>query len=197
MRLPEQRRTPDELAKVLLNSPAGAIPVSAVAHIDMQDGPNQIVRENGLRLIVIYANSDHADVSDLLAAVRTIVNATPLPQDSFVIIEGQFLAQEQAMQLLIVLSVLSFSLIFLVLYVRYQSLIFAGIIMCSLPMALTGAVVAMWLTNMPLSVASVVGFITLTGIAARNGILKISHYLNFAGMKLKSLAPVLMTSMVS
>ncbi|KKO46031.1 multidrug transporter AcrB [Arsukibacterium ikkense] len=210
LRLPEQRRTPDELARVLLNSPAGAIPVSAIAHIDMQDGPNQIIRENGLRRIVIYANSDHADVSDLLAAVRAIVNDTPLPPDSFVSIEGQFLAQEQAMQLLVVLSVLSFSLIFLVLYVRYQSLIFAGIIMCSLPMALTGAVLAMWLTNTPLSVASVVGFITLTGIAARNGILKISHYLNLCRHEAEvfssnlvirgaqeRLAPVLMTSMVT
>ncbi len=210
LRLSEQRRTPDELANVLLNTPAGAIPVSAVAQIEMQDGPNQINRENGQRRIVIYANSEHADVSDLLAAVRAIVNEAELPQDSFVSIEGQFLAQEQAMQLLVVLSVLSFSLIFLVLYVRYQSLIFAGIVMCSLPMALTGAVVAMWLTNTPLSVASVVGFITLTGIAARNGILKISHYLNlcrhegevFSGALVmrgaqERLAPVLMTSMVT
>jgi HME family heavy-metal exporter len=176
----------------------------------MQDGPNQIIRENGLRRIVIYANSDNADVSDLLAAVRTIVNDTPLPQDSFVSIEGQFLAQEQAMQLLVVLSVLSFSLIFLVLYQRYQSVVLALIIMGSLPMALVGAALAMWLSHTPLSVASVVGFITLTGIAARNGILKISHYLNLCrhegeqfGISLiirgaqERLTPVLMTSIVT
>lgn len=210
LRLPEQRRTPGELANVLLNTPAGAIPVSSVAQIEMLDGPNQVNRENGQRRIVIYANSGNVDVSDLLAAVRAIVKDTELPQDSFVSIEGQFLAQEQAMQLLVLLSVLSFSLIFLVLYVRYQSLIFAGIIMCSLPMALTGAVIAMWLTNTALSVASVVGFITLTGIAARNGILKISHYLNLcrhegevfsAALVVRGaqerLAPVLMTSMVT
>ena len=210
LRLPEQRRTPSELAGVLLNTPAGAIPVSSIAQIEMQDGPNQVNRENGQRRIVIYANSENVDVNNLLSAVRAIVEDTALPQDSFVSIEGQFLAQEQAMQLLVLLSALSFSLIFLVLYVRYQSLIFAGIIMCSLPMALTGAVVAMWLTNTPLSVASVVGFITLTGIAARNGILKISHYLNLCrheneifstALVLRGaqerLAPVLMTSMVT
>lgn len=210
LRLPEQRRTPSELAGVLLNTPAGAIPVSSIAQIEMQDGPNQVNRENGQRRIVIYANSENVDVNNLLSAVRAIVEDTALPRDSFVSIEGQFLAQEQAMQLLVLLSVLSFSLIFLVLYVRYQSLVFAGIIMCSLPMALTGAVVAMWLTNTPLSVASVVGFITLTGIAARNGILKISHYLNLCrheneifstALVLRGaqerLAPVLMTSMVT
>ncbi|GGW61520.1 efflux RND transporter permease subunit [Alishewanella tabrizica] len=210
LRLPEVRRTPDELAKVLLNTPMGSIPVSAVAQIALLDGPNQINRENGQRRIVIYANSENADVSKLLAAVRKIVGETSLPTDSFVSIEGQFLAQEQAMKLLVLLSILSFSLIFLVLYVRYQSLIFASIIMCSLPMALTGALVAMWLTQTPLSVASVVGFITLTGIAARNGILKVSHYLNLcrhegevfsSGLIIRGaqerLAPVLMTSMVT
>lgn len=210
LRLPEVRRTPDELANVLLNTPMGSIPVSALAHIALLDGPNQINRENGQRRIVIYANSENTDVSELLAAVRNIVGETSLPADSFVSIEGQFLAQEQAMQLLVLLSILSFGLIFLVLYVRYQSLIFASIIMCSLPMALTGALVAMWLTQTPLSVASVVGFITLTGIAARNGILKVSHYLNLcrhegevfsSGLIIRGaqerLAPVLMTSMVT
>lgn len=211
LRLAEQQRTPAELGKTLLNSPAGAIPVSAIADIALLDGPNQINRENGQRRIVLYANSTaDADVSALLAQVRAIVADTKLPGSSFVSIEGQFLAQEQAMQLLLLLAVIAFSLIFMVLYLRYQSLAFASIIMASLPMALTGAILAMWLTHTPLSVASVVGFITLTGIAARNGILKISHYLNLCRHEhqpfnraliirgaQERLAPVLMTSMVT
>jgi HME family heavy-metal exporter len=149
-------------------------------------------------------------VKQLLSSVRSAIKKIELPEDSFISLEGQFLAQEQAMRLLIVLSALSFALIYLVLYLRYQSMIFATIIMSSLPMALIGAVCAMWLTATPLSVASVVGFITLTGIAARNGILKISHYLNlmrFEGETFNELliirgakerlAPVLMTSMVT
>ena len=142
--------------------------------------------------------------------MREQVDEIALGADSFISIEGQFLAQEQAMRLLVSLSGMSFALIFLVLYMRYKSLVFASIIMSSLPMALLGAVAAMWLTNTPLSVASVVGFITLTGIASRNGILKLSHYLNlikFEGEQFNTqlivrgaqerLAPVMMTSMVT
>jgi Cu/Ag efflux pump CusA len=158
----------------------------------------------------VYANSTGADVKALLASVRTQIHNVDLGADSFVSIEGQFLAQEKAMTVLIALSAISFTFIFLVLYMRYRSWVFASIIMSSLPMALLGAVIAMWLTHTPLSVASVVGFITLTGIASRNGILKISHYLNlikFEGEHFNNqliirgaqerLAPVMMTSMVT
>ncbi|TMN92849.1 CusA/CzcA family heavy metal efflux RND transporter [Pseudoalteromonas phenolica] len=210
LRLEDENRTPAAIAKTLIDSPAGAIPVSYIADIQLLDGPNQVLRENGRRRLVLYANSENVDVKTLLADIREIVAAHELPDDSFISLEGQFLAQEQAMRLLIVLSVLSFALIFMVLYLRYQSMVFATIIMCSLPMALIGAVIAMWLTHTSLSVASVVGFITLTGITARNGILKISHYLNLIrfegevfdkaliirGAK-ERLSPVLMTSMVT
>ncbi|MCF2856092.1 efflux RND transporter permease subunit [Pseudoalteromonas sp. SMS1] len=210
LRLDDAKRTPQALAYTLINSPAGAIPISYIADIELLDGPNQILRENGRRRLVLYANSENVDVKQLLSVIRDIVATHQLPDGSFIRLEGQFLAQEQAMRLLIVLSALSFALIFLVLYLRYKSVVFASIIMCSLPMALIGSVVAMWLTSTALSVASVVGFITLTGIAARNGILKISHYLNlirFEGESFNAslikrgaserLSPVLMTSMVT
>lgn len=210
LRLDDANRTPQRLANTLIDSPAGAIPVSYIADIQLLDGPNQVLRENGRRRLVLYANSENVDVKQLLSSIREVIATEQLPEDSFISLEGQFLAQEQAMRLLIVLSSLSFALIFLVLYLRYQSMIFATIIMCSLPMALIGAVFAMWFTSTPLSVASVVGFITLTGIAARNGILKISHYLNLIRFEGKAfnkaliirgakerLSPVLMTSMVT
>jgi len=210
VRLDDQNRTPEQLGQTLIDSPAGSIPVDYIADIQLLDGPNQILRENGRRRLVLYANSENVDVNELLAQVRKAIAEEELPKDSFVSIEGQFLAQEQAMRLLIALSTLSFALIFLVLYLRYQSMIFASIIMCSLPMSLIGAVFAMWFTHTPLSVASVVGFITLTGIAARNGILKVSHYLNLLRFENESfnkaliirgakerLSPVLMTSMVT
>ncbi|MCC2615024.1 CusA/CzcA family heavy metal efflux RND transporter [Aestuariibacter halophilus] len=210
LRAADASRTPEALAATLIDTPAGAIPVASIAEIELSDGPNQILRENGQRRIVVYANSDGADVDQLLDAVRQSVASLRLSDGSFVSIEGQFLAQEQAMQLLVLLSLMSFALIFLVLYMRYRSWVFASLIMASLPMALIGAVAAMWLTSTPLSVASVVGFITLTGIASRNGILKISHYLNLvrfegetfgSGLIIRGaqerLAPVLMTSMVT
>lgn len=210
LRLDDLNRTPEQLKNTLIDSPAGAIPVNYIAAIELLDGPNQVLRENSRRRLVLYANSENVDVKQLLSSVRSAIKKIELPENSFISLEGQFLAQEQAMRLLIVLSALSFALIYLVLYLRYQSMIFATIIMSSLPMALIGAVCAMWLTATPLSVASVVGFITLTGIAARNGILKISHYLNlmrFEGEAFNELLivrgakerliPVLMTSMVT
>lgn len=210
LRLGDKARTPASLADAVLSTPAGNVPVSKIADISLDDGPNQILRENGRRRLVIYANSENVDVTELLRQVREVTGNIELNQEGFITIEGQFLAQEQAMQLLVWLSLSSFSLIYLVLYLRYQSWVLASIIMCSLPMALVGAVFAMWLTNTPLSVASVVGFITLTGIASRNGILKVSHYLNllrFEGETFNAalivrgaqerLSPVMMTSMVT
>jgi CzcA family heavy metal efflux pump len=210
MRLDDEARRPEALSAVLIDTPAGAIPITNIADISISDGPNQVLRENGRRRLVVYANSTGVDVKQLLSVVREQVNEVELGSDSFISIEGQFLAQEQAMRLLVLLSAMSFALIFLVLYMRYSSLVFASIIMSSLPMALLGAVAAMWLTHTPLSVASVVGFITLTGIASRNGILKLSHYLNLIKFEdeqfntqliirgaQERLAPVMMTSMVT
>ena len=106
------------------------------------------------------------------------------------------------------LSIVSLAMIFAILYSRYRSALFVGIIMTSVPLALVGSLAALWLAGQPLSVASMVGFITLTGIATRNGILKISHYINLAVTEnlpfgrelvvrgsLERLTPVLMTAM--
>lgn len=210
LRLSDDKRTPEALARVLIDTPAGQVPLSAIATISLTDGPNQVMRENGRRRLVLYANAENVDVSELLQQVRAVVAATPLPEDSFISLEGQFLAQEQSMQLVAALALLSFVLIALVLYMRYQSAVLAAIILSTMPMALLGSVVAMWLSGLSLSVASVVGFITLTGIAARNGILKISHYINLCRDEgevfgqsmilrgsLERLTPVLMTSLVT
>ncbi|EGM79439.1 heavy metal efflux pump, cobalt-zinc-cadmium [Rheinheimera sp. A13L] len=210
LRLSDGKRTPEALARTLIDTPAGQVPLSAIATISLSDGPNQVMRENGRRRLVLYANADNVDVSELLKQVRTVVSATQLPEDSFISLEGQFLAQEQSMQLVAALALLSFVLIALVLYMRYQSAVLAAIILSTMPMALLGSVVAMWLSGLSLSVASVVGFITLTGIAARNGILKISHYINLCRDEgevfgqhmimrgsLERLTPVLMTSLVT
>ena len=210
IRLSEQDRDPQSLGAALISTPAGAIPLHQIADIEMSEGPNQVLRENGQRRLSVYANSTGADVDTLLSTVRDVVSKTDLPAGSFARIEGQFLAQEKAMQRLVGLSLLALSLIFFVLYLRYESVVLATLIMSTLPMALVGAVAAMWWTATPLSVASVVGFVTLTGIASRNGILKVSHYLNLVRHEgeifgnqliirgaLERLAPVMMTSMVT
>ena len=210
LRLPDAQRSPQDLARTLIDTPAGRLPVSAIAAVEETDGPNQIGRENGRRRIVVYANTDGSDMGRVIADIRAAIAQTSLPPGTFVSLEGQFQAQEQATQLIIGLSLVSLALIFLVLYSRYQSAVLAGIIMANIPLALIGSVVAMWIAGVSLSVASMVGFITLTGIATRNGILKISHYINLCRFEgenfsqamivrgsLERLTPVLMTALVA
>src|SRR5262249_14157956 len=104
----------------------------------------------------------------------------PMPEGMSVSLEGTFQAQEEAARTIGLLSIVSLMLIFTILYTRYRSAVLALIIIGSVPLALIGSVAALWIAGQPLSVASMVGFITLTGIAARNGILKISHVINLA-----------------
>ena len=210
LRLPDDKRSPQDLARTLIDTPAGQIPVSAIATVQETDGPNQIGRENGRRRIVVYANTDGSDMGRVIGDIRAVMAKTPLPPGTFLSLEGQFQAQEQAMQLIVGLSFVSLAMIFLVLYGRYKSAVLAGIIMANIPLALIGSVAAMWLAGVSLSVASMVGFITLAGIATRNGILKVSHYINLCKFEgeafgqpmivrgsLERLTPVLMTALVA
>ena len=210
LRLPDDKRSPQDLARTLIDTPAGQIPVSAIATVQETDGPNQIGRENGRRRIVVYANTDGSDMGRVIADIRAVMAKTPLPPGTFLSLEGQFQAQEQAMQLIVGLSLVSLAMIFLVQYVSYKSAVLAGIIMANIPLALIGSVAAMWLAGVSLSVASMVGFITLAGIATRNGILKVSHYINLCKFEgevfgqpmivrgsLERLTPVLMTALVA
>ena len=210
VRLADVDRSPQDLARVMLASPAGPIPLSSVAQIEEGDGPNQIGRENGRRRIVVYANTDGSNMSKIIEDVRKTVSGSQLPGGYFVSIEGQFQAQEQAQQLIAGLSLASLVLIFLVLYSRYRSSTLAFVIMGNIPFALVGSVIAMWIAGVSLSVASMVGFITLAGIATRNGILKVSHYINLCKFEgetfgwpmivrgsIERLTPVLMTALVA
>ena len=210
LRLPDDQRSPQDLARTLIDTPAGRLPLSSIATVEEADGPNQIGRENGRRRIVVYANTDGRDMGRVIGDIRQVIAKTQLPTGAFVSLEGQFQAQEQATALIVALSAVSLALMFLVLYTRYRSARLAGVIMANIPLALIGAVVAMWVAGVTLSVATMVGFITLAGIATRNGILKVSHYINlcrFEGERfgqpmivrgsLERLTPVLMTALVA
>ncbi|MBK7282282.1 efflux RND transporter permease subunit [Candidatus Aalborgicola defluviihabitans] len=210
VRLPESGRGLQELQNLLIETPTGAVPLSKLATIEDGDGPNQISRENARRRIVISANTDGSDMSRVIADIRTELAAKALPEGYFTSLEGQFQAQEQAARLIALLALISLTMIFLVLYSRYQSTALTLIIMGNIPLALVGSVIALWVSNQPLSIAALVGFITLTGISTRNGILKISHYINLCAFEgetfsqkmivrgsLERLTPVLMTALVA
>ena len=210
LRLGDDNRRTQALGNLLIESPAGRIPLSAIADVVETDGPNQILRENSRRRIAILANTDGSDMAKVVEGVRSTLDQTVLPQGYFTRLEGQFQAQEQASRLIGLLSLVSLSLIFVVLYTRYRSGVLALIIMGNVPLALIGSVAILWLTGSALSVASAIGFITLTGIATRNGILKISHYINLTLFEgevfgremimrgtLERLRPVLMTALAA
>lgn len=161
LRLPDDRRSPRDLADTLIDTPAGRLPVSAIATVEEIDGSNQIGRENSRRRIVVYANTDGSDMNRIVARVRVAIAAEKLSDGYFVRLEGQFQAQEQASRLIAGLVLLSLGLMFLVLYSRYRSMVLAGLIMANIPLALIGSAAAMWIAGVSLSVASMVGFITL------------------------------------
>ncbi|HWT10998.1 MAG TPA: efflux RND transporter permease subunit, partial [Roseomonas sp.] len=208
LRLADADRTGAGLAALTIETPAGRVPLSLLAELRDTDGPNQIQRENGRRRIVVLANTDGSDMAAIVARIRAEMAAADLPAGTFLALEGTFQAQEDAARLIAGLSLVSLSLIFLVLYARYRSSVLAIIIMGNVPLALVGAIAALWIAGQPLSVASMIGFITLAGIATRNGILKVSHYLNLALLEhepwglglvlrgsLERLTPVLMTAL--
>jgi HME family heavy-metal exporter len=211
IRLQDSDRTAQGLRNLLVETHAGYIPLYKVASIEDGSGPNQIVRENSRRRIVLSANAaGGADMAQVVGNIRAELAKFPLPEGYFTQLEGQFQAQEQASQLIAGLGLVSLTLVFLVLYSRYQSSVLVLIIMGNIPLAMVGGVVALWLAGQALSVASLVGFITLAGISTRNGILKISHYVNLVAQEgetfgtamivrgsLERLVPVLMTALVA
>ncbi|KAB7783934.1 efflux RND transporter permease subunit [Methylorubrum populi] len=209
MRLSDTMRTTQRLGDLLIETPSGWVPARQIADIRETDGPNQILRENARRRIVVQANTQPgSDMGKIVQAIQERVAAANLPNGYTTRLEGSFQAQAEASRTIGLLSLLSLALVFALLYSRYRSVVFTLIILGSIPLALIGSVAALWIAGQPLSVASMIGFITLTGIATRNGILKISHYLNLAiheGMpfgrdlvirgSLERLAPVLMTAL--
>jgi len=210
VRLPESARSLEGLSQMLIETPSGRVPLSKIATIEDADGPNQISRDNGKRRIVISANASGRPLSEVVADIRRITADSRLPEGYFITLGGQFQAQEEASRLISLLSVVSVVLMFVVLYSRYKSTVLSALIMVNIPLALVGAVLGLWLSGQPLSVAALIGFITLAGISVRNGILKVSHYINlmrFEGESfntqmilrgsLERLSPVLMTALVT
>jgi HME family heavy-metal exporter len=192
LRLAEPARSVAALADLPIETPAGWVPVRAIADVTERDGHNQILRENGRRRLVVQGNlAPGADAGAATEAIRLLLARTALPEGVTARLEGSAEAQGQAMRTVGVLSLVSLMLVFALLASRYRSGVLALIVMGSVPLALIGSVAALALFGLPLSVASMIGFVTLTGIVARNGILKISHALNLSLTEGLALSPAL------
>ncbi len=210
VRLPESARSVVGLRQVLIETPGGRVPLARLATIEDTDGPNQVSRDDGKRRIVISANAQGRALSEVVGDIRAVVAEFKLPEGYFVTLGGQFQAQEESARLVGALSLASAALVFLVLYSRYRSATLAALIMVNIPLALVGAVIGLWWAGQPLSLAALIGFVTLAGISVRNGILKVSHYINLCRFEgesfgvpmivrgsLERLNPVLMTALVA
>jgi HME family heavy-metal exporter len=178
LRLDERDRTAAGLGHLLVETAAGRLPVRLIADVVETDGRNRIEREDGRRRLAVYANTQGGDVAGAIVALRGVMAGMALPPGFTLSLEGSFAGQERAARQLAAIGAVALVAILLLLVRRYRSLALALIVMVSVPLSLVGGVVALAIAGLPLSLASVVGFVTLAGISLRNGILKVSHFLN-------------------
>ena len=195
----------------IATSSGALIPLNQIASVDLENSINVINHENTQRRIVVSANVQGRDLGSTVKEMQEAVRSgMQLPQGYFVEWGGQFESQQSASKLILILSLFSFAGIFLVLYSHFKSWHIAVQIMLNIPLALIGSVIAVMLTGGVFSIATLVGFITLTGIASRNGIMMLSHYIHLVehegetfGDKMiirgsqERLVPVLMTALVA
>ncbi|MDR1526103.1 MAG: CusA/CzcA family heavy metal efflux RND transporter [Dysgonamonadaceae bacterium] len=153
------------------------IPLEEIADVVSTGGPNAISRENVQRKIVISANVSGRDLKSVVEDIQTkIAQNVPLPEGYRVEYGGQFETAENASRTLLMASLLALGVIFLLLYGEFKNLTLSAIVLLNLPLALIGGVLAVFFTSGIVSIPSIIGFITLFGIATRNGILLISKY---------------------
>jgi CzcA family heavy metal efflux pump len=207
------RENLDALNRMSLDLPeGGSTPLSSVAKIYPAGGPNTINREQVRRRIVLQCNTAGRGLVDVVQDIKTRLKPIErsLPTGYFIEYGGQFQSQQSASRMIAVLFCLSLAGMFLVLFTMFRSINFALQVMAALPMAFIGAVAAILLTGQTLTIASMVGFISLCGIATRNGILLLDHYLHLVKyegetwspqMMIRAgqerLAPVLMTALTA
>jgi len=182
VRLDEPYREDIEyLKRLVINLPTGGgVPLATVADIVESTGPNTINRENVRRRIVIQCNTADRDLGSIVADIdaRLAPIRASLPPGYFIEVGGQFESQQSATRMIGMLSIVSITCMFLALYTLFGSVNLSLQVLAALPMAAIGAVAALIITGQTLTVASLVGFISLAGIASRNGILLIAHYLH-------------------
>jgi Cu(I)/Ag(I) efflux system membrane protein CusA/SilA len=175
---PEYRGNLEAVRDARINTPVGSsVTLTTLADVRFDMGPNAISREDVQRKIVVQSNVAGRDVGSVVEDIRERVRAeVDLPSGYYIEYGGQFEAAGDATQTIGLMSLLSLAAIFLLLFVEFGSIRQALLVMVNLPLALVGGILAVWLTGGVLNVATLVGFITLFGIAIRNGILMVSHY---------------------
>ena len=202
----------EAIRQTLIATPSGArVPLHALADIRRDAGPNTISRENVQRKIVVMCNVAGRDLNSVVEDIRSNIRAeVDFPPGYHVEYGGQFESAEEASRTLMLLGFMVIVGIFLILFVAFKSFRDAGLIMVNLPLALIGGVIGVWVSGNILSVASMIGFITLFGIATRNGIMMVSHFHHLVDKEgvtdpveavrrgaMERLSPILMTALAA
>ena len=207
---PDSREDIESIGNLLIDSPlSGKVPLSQVADIVSGAGPNTINRENVKRKIVVSANITGDDLGGAVEKIReAVAGQVPMPEGYYVEYGGEFESRNEAMKVLSFASLMAVIVIFLLLYQEFKNTGLSVMVMITMPIAMIGGVAAVWMTTGVVSIPAIIGFISLLGIAVRNGILLVSHYgtLRAGGMdlyrsvvqgSLDRLNPILMTTLTS
>ena len=199
----------DDVRELMIDTPEGRIPLSYVADVISAMGPNTISRENVKRKVVISANTTGRDLRSVVEDIQErVADRITLPEGYHIEYGGQFESEQAASATLLLTSLMSIIIIYLLLYIEFKSARESAVILLNLPLALIGGVFALLLTSGEISIPAIIGLISLFGIATRNGMLLISNYnrLRSQGMSLHEsvvegsldrLNPILMTALSS
>ena len=201
------------LKRLAIHLPGGGtVPLGTVANIYESGGPNTVNRENVRRRVVIQCNVKDRGVVDVVKDIQKAIEpvVASLPPGYYPTYEGQFQSQQSASQMIAILFAVALLGVFLVLYTLFRSINLALQVMAALPMAFIGSVAALVWTGQTVTIAAMVGFISLAGIASRNGVLLLQHYLHLVEYEgesftkemivragIERLAPVLMTALTA
>ena len=199
------------LGEMLVDTPSGEkVPLALLADVLEAKGPNIINRENVRRRIVVSANVSGRDLGSTVADMQAAVEGVDLPPGYSVSFQGQFQSQQEATRLIAILSVFTLATMFLLLYSHFRSAMIVGQILLNIPLAFIGGLALTYAMVGTVSIATLVGLITLAGIASRNTIMMISHYLHLMEHEgerfgremivrgsLERLVPVTMTALVA
>lgn len=205
----DSRETAERIKNLIVDANGRKIPLSNIAEITSSTGPNTINRENVARKIVISANVAGRDLRGVVNDIQDIVNEKiELPEGYHIEYGGQFESEQAASRTLLITSIFSILAIFMLLFAQFKSINQSVVILLNLPLALIGGVFAIFFTNGVLSIPAIIGFISLFGIATRNGMLLISRYNDLVAEgyskldavmtgSLDRLNPILMTALTS
>lgn len=205
---PRFRDTPEKLADLPVSTPTGSVPLSELADIVSTTGPNSISRENAERRLVVSGNIDGRDLDSAVKELRAKLAEVSLPDGYRIEYGGQFESQSRAMTTLLIASIGAILIIFMLVYTEFKNVRDTLIILVNMPLALIGAILLLWITTADLNIPAIIGFLSLAGIATRNGMLLMSRYeaLHREGMPLKEriikgsgerLNAILMTALTS